>query len=414
MLEKDLDDSWKSRMELYMQNKEHGRMILELVEHGPLIWPSDQNKEIFPVFSPGDDLIACLNKAMAFLTAVASSRFPSTNNQLRTSSNLRNQATIQDGRVTVQQVSGETRAKLFWNSSSQAQDIIPHNDLSNWLSRYLRCQNVMISHCTSGILLETTFPTTVRHISQGVALYSFKIRGPNSITPSPKKVAVTPMNNVKKVRFAEPLISSSNIKQVESSNTSDSNTLVLSSTGVNCSTNCRSKPLGNKKNDSISQTPSRNKKNKVEAQPRKVNKTNRVVKPICNVDVKHSLSNVNSKILCATCNKSMLSRLYSGTVRFGNDRIARIWGMVTINWETVLSQRFLKTKDEALAAIIKCIKNIQVRLKATVQNVRTDNGTEFVNQKLREWYENFGITHQTFVVHSSAERCCRKVKSDSC
>ncbi|GJZ27908.1 integrase, catalytic region, zinc finger, CCHC-type containing protein [Tanacetum coccineum] len=59
-----------------------------------------------PVFSPGDDPIACLNKAMAFLTAVASSRFPSTNNQLRTSSNPRNQATIQDGRVTVQQVQG--------------------------------------------------------------------------------------------------------------------------------------------------------------------------------------------------------------------------------------------------------------------------------------------------------------------
>ncbi|GJR95136.1 retrovirus-related pol polyprotein from transposon TNT 1-94 [Tanacetum coccineum] len=59
-----------------------------------------------PVFSPGDDPIACLNKAMDFLTTVASSRFPSTNNQLRTSSNLRNQATIQDDRVTVQQVQG--------------------------------------------------------------------------------------------------------------------------------------------------------------------------------------------------------------------------------------------------------------------------------------------------------------------
>ncbi|GKE46179.1 hypothetical protein Tco_1477437 [Tanacetum coccineum] len=39
-LDKDLYDSWKSRMELYMQNREHGRMILELVEHGPLIWPT--------------------------------------------------------------------------------------------------------------------------------------------------------------------------------------------------------------------------------------------------------------------------------------------------------------------------------------------------------------------------------------
>ncbi|GKA47585.1 hypothetical protein Tco_0740468 [Tanacetum coccineum] len=38
MLDKDLYDSWKNRMELYMQNREHGRMILESVEHGPLIW----------------------------------------------------------------------------------------------------------------------------------------------------------------------------------------------------------------------------------------------------------------------------------------------------------------------------------------------------------------------------------------
>nr|GEV73557.1 hypothetical protein [Tanacetum cinerariifolium] len=57
-----------------------------------------------PVFSSKDDLIACLNKAMPFLTVVASSRFPSTNNKLKTSSNSRNQATFQDGRVTMQQV----------------------------------------------------------------------------------------------------------------------------------------------------------------------------------------------------------------------------------------------------------------------------------------------------------------------
>nr|GFB30046.1 integrase, catalytic region, zinc finger, CCHC-type, peptidase aspartic, catalytic [Tanacetum cinerariifolium] len=40
MLEKDMYDSWKSRMELYMLNHPHGRMILELVEQGPLIWTS--------------------------------------------------------------------------------------------------------------------------------------------------------------------------------------------------------------------------------------------------------------------------------------------------------------------------------------------------------------------------------------
>ncbi|GJR70030.1 hypothetical protein Tco_0016095 [Tanacetum coccineum] len=47
--------------------------------------------------------IVCLNKAMAFMSAVFSPRYPPTNNQLRSSSNPRNQATVQDGRITVQQ-----------------------------------------------------------------------------------------------------------------------------------------------------------------------------------------------------------------------------------------------------------------------------------------------------------------------
>ncbi|GJU11167.1 integrase, catalytic region, zinc finger, CCHC-type containing protein [Tanacetum coccineum] len=59
-----------------------------------------------PVFTQRDDPISCLNKAMAFLSVVAALKFPLTNNQLRTSSNLRNQTTIQDDRVTVQQVQG--------------------------------------------------------------------------------------------------------------------------------------------------------------------------------------------------------------------------------------------------------------------------------------------------------------------
>ncbi|GJS24424.1 hypothetical protein Tco_0453056 [Tanacetum coccineum] len=39
MLEKHLYDSWNSRIELYMLNKPHGRMILASVEKGPLVWP---------------------------------------------------------------------------------------------------------------------------------------------------------------------------------------------------------------------------------------------------------------------------------------------------------------------------------------------------------------------------------------
>nr|GEZ97960.1 hypothetical protein [Tanacetum cinerariifolium] len=122
MLDKDLYDSWKSQMELYMQNNEHGRTILESFENGPLIWPTieengvirtkkyvelsvaekiqaDCDMKATNIILQGDDLIACLNKAMAFLTVVASSRFSSTNNQLRTSPNPTNHATIQDGKT---------------------------------------------------------------------------------------------------------------------------------------------------------------------------------------------------------------------------------------------------------------------------------------------------------------------------
>ncbi|GKA76537.1 retrovirus-related pol polyprotein from transposon TNT 1-94, partial [Tanacetum coccineum] len=62
--------------------------------------------------------------------------------------------------------------------------------------------------------------------------------------------------------------------------------------------------------------------------------------------------------------------------------------------------RFLRSKDEAPKAIIKCIKNIQVRLNATIRNVRIDNGTEYVIQTLREFYENVGISHQTSVART--------------
>ncbi|GJR35261.1 retrotransposon protein, putative, unclassified [Tanacetum coccineum] len=62
--------------------------------------------------------------------------------------------------------------------------------------------------------------------------------------------------------------------------------------------------------------------------------------------------------------------------------------------------RFLRSKDETPNAIIKYIKNIQVHLNVTVRNVRTDNGTEFVNQTLCDFYENVGILHQTFVART--------------
>nr|GEU56476.1 retrovirus-related Pol polyprotein from transposon TNT 1-94 [Tanacetum cinerariifolium] len=55
---------------------------------------------------PAEKLIENLTNTLALLTQSYKTFLPQTNNQLRTSSNARNQATVQDGRVVVQNVQG--------------------------------------------------------------------------------------------------------------------------------------------------------------------------------------------------------------------------------------------------------------------------------------------------------------------
>nr|GEY42329.1 hypothetical protein [Tanacetum cinerariifolium] len=58
------------------------------------------------LFRKGDDPINAINHMMSFLTAVVTSRYPPTNNHVRNSSNPRKQATINNGRVTIQPIQG--------------------------------------------------------------------------------------------------------------------------------------------------------------------------------------------------------------------------------------------------------------------------------------------------------------------
>nr|GEZ23470.1 retrovirus-related Pol polyprotein from transposon TNT 1-94 [Tanacetum cinerariifolium] len=62
--------------------------------------------------------------------------------------------------------------------------------------------------------------------------------------------------------------------------------------------------------------------------------------------------------------------------------------------------KFLRSKDEAPDFIIKFLKMIHVRLKVPVHHIQTNNGTEFVNQTLREYYEDVSISHETSVARS--------------
>nr|GFB42963.1 hypothetical protein [Tanacetum cinerariifolium] len=85
MLEKDMYDFCKSRMELYMLNRQHDRMILESVEQAPQIdyapmvqhsseYSPPETGLVVLVFQKGDDHIDAINHMMSFLTAVVTLR----------------------------------------------------------------------------------------------------------------------------------------------------------------------------------------------------------------------------------------------------------------------------------------------------------------------------------------------------
>ncbi|GKA37810.1 integrase, catalytic region, zinc finger, CCHC-type containing protein [Tanacetum coccineum] len=128
-------------------------------------------------------------------------------------------------------------------------------------------------------------------------------------------------------------------------------------------------------------------------------------------------------------NRSQLMNFVSkclGTVRFGNDQISRIMGydLEVAFWKNtwfipnlegvnlLLGSRdiilYIISLDDMLKSSLICLLSKASKTKSWlwhrrisnlnfVRNVRIDNGTEFVNQTLREWYENVGITRQTSV-----------------
>ncbi|GJX44394.1 hypothetical protein Tco_0261070, partial [Tanacetum coccineum] len=95
-------------MNIYKMKMKQFQVNAKFLNSLPPEWINQQTQLVeFPqidsglavhMFKQGDDPIDAINKMMSFLSTVVTSRFPSTNNQLRNSSNLRQQATIHDGR----------------------------------------------------------------------------------------------------------------------------------------------------------------------------------------------------------------------------------------------------------------------------------------------------------------------------
>ncbi|GJS13735.1 hypothetical protein Tco_0408207 [Tanacetum coccineum] len=127
-------------------------MILQQAYHSPAVqqqpqavFPQQESGFTVPSFLPGDDPIASLNKAMAFTSTTITSNYPLTNNQIRTSSKPRNQAIIQDGRVTVQQVQGRQSQSFTGSGSlSNANNIRGNRNVGTNAAnqtRVIRCYN---------------------------------------------------------------------------------------------------------------------------------------------------------------------------------------------------------------------------------------------------------------------------------
>nr|GFC93750.1 putative ribonuclease H-like domain-containing protein [Tanacetum cinerariifolium] len=84
----------------------------------------------------------------------------------------------------------------------------------------------------------------------------------------------------------------------------------------------------------------------------------------------------------------------------GPMRVARINGkryvlVIVEDYSRYTWVHFLRTKDETPEVIKNFLRKIFVRLQAPAIIVRTDNGTEFKNHALKEYFDSVSITHET-------------------
>nr|GEV21676.1 hypothetical protein [Tanacetum cinerariifolium] len=94
------------------------------IEYAPVVHQQSEFSQldtwlIVLVFQKGDDPIDAINHMMSFLTAVVTSWYPPTNNQLRTSLKSRQQATSNNGRVTIQAIKGRQNSMTTAQANGQ-------------------------------------------------------------------------------------------------------------------------------------------------------------------------------------------------------------------------------------------------------------------------------------------------------
>nr|GEY70676.1 integrase, catalytic region, zinc finger, CCHC-type, peptidase aspartic, catalytic [Tanacetum cinerariifolium] len=150
-------------------NMEHHIILLTVHQQSEFSQPD--TGFFVPMFQKGDDPIDAINRMMSFLMAIVTSWYPPTNNQLRTSSNPHQQATINNGRVAVQPIQGrqnsmtadpgiaETQSTQYVvtnNAAYQADDLDAYDSDCDELNSAKIALMVNLSHYGSDNLTKKT------------------------------------------------------------------------------------------------------------------------------------------------------------------------------------------------------------------------------------------------------------------
>ncbi|GJZ02879.1 retrovirus-related pol polyprotein from transposon TNT 1-94 [Tanacetum coccineum] len=308
-----------------------------------------------PVFNQGDDLISCLNKEMAFLTIIASSR------------------------VTVQQVQGR-QGQSYVDTIYKGNATSSRGNNAGGQKRVVKCYNFQGE---GHMARQRTQPKRPRNAAERLPSFKEKV-----LLAVKGQAAQTTILNTAAFQtedldaYDSDCDDVSNAKAVLMAN--------LSNYGNRSQLmNFVSKFLGTVRfgNDQIAKIIGYGDyqlRNAIVSRDPEIQTCTQF--PIC-------------LLLKASKTKSWLwnhrlSHLNFGTLtKLAKDGLAR--GIPKLKFK-----KDHLSKDEAPDAIIKYIKNIPVHLNVIVRNVKTYNGTQFVNQTLCEFYENVGISHQTSVART--------------
>ncbi|GJT38881.1 integrase, catalytic region, zinc finger, CCHC-type containing protein [Tanacetum coccineum] len=128
-------------------------------------------------------------------------------------------------------------------------------------------------------------------------------------------------------------------------------------------------------------------------------------------------------IVDSGCSKHMTGNLkllrnfvekFMGTIRFGNDHFASINGYGDYGENLLTSSRdsaLYTISISEMATSSPCLLNVQSYINKIM--VRSDNGTEFKNEKLSSHYDKLGIMHQTSIARTPQQNGVIKRKNQT-